>query len=152
MPLYVHRPVWKVLWCTAMNTPVKTLKLIVKSLWRCCAVKGCHPCSWPWKQFAFPSNLCSCETLCCSYFFLCFQMWKSFENGGFIPYRKVYTDHITEVQNGWSWRGSLEVIQANPLTQAGPPTTGCYFHLLAFLTNQFLFLILVHPNFSSCNF
>lgn len=152
MPLYVPRPVWKVLWCTAMNTPVKTPKLIVKSLWRCCAVKGCHPCSWPWKQFAFPSNLCSCETLCCSYFFLCFQMWKGFENGGFIPYRKVYTDHFTEVQNGWSWRGSLEVIQANPLTQAGPPTTGCYFHLLALLTNQFLFLILVHPNFSSCNF
>lgn len=152
MPLYIHRPVWKVLGCTAMSTPAKTAKLIVKPLWKSCTVKGCHSCSWPWKQLTFPSNLCSCELLCCSGFFLCFQMWKCFENGSLTPYSKDYADHITEIQNGWGWKSSLEVIQDNPPAQAGPHTTSCYFPLLALLTNQFLFLILVCLYCSSWNF
>lgn len=148
MLLYIHRPVWMALGCSTMSTPAKTLKMTVTSLWRYYIIKGCHSCSWLWKPHAFLINLCSCEPLCCSDFFLCFQMWKGFENGGMTPYSEGYIDHITEVQNGWDWKGSLEVIQANPPAQTGPPTAGC-FHLLALLANQFLFLILICPYFSS---
>lgn len=150
--LYIRRPVCKVLGCTAMSSPAKTQKLIVTSLWKCCTVKGCHSCSWPGKPLTFPSNLGSCEPLCCSDFFLCFLMWKVFENGSLTPYSKGYADHITEIQNGWGWKGFLEVIQDNPPAQAGPPTTGCYFPLLALLTNHFLFFILAWLYCSSWNF